>query len=194
MTSLPLDSLDQTDLLQLALQATTANDNGTALYYLKEAILRPDATAPVRFLLASLYAQLNLFDKAIPEMEAALALDPTMGVARFQLGLMQLTAGNTARAMEVLLPLADYGPAHYLAHFGAGLRLLIQDELEAAVQCLAKGISLNKDVVAMNDDMRKIIDRLGNYQIPGPNEDLADAPSALFLAAYMQNRGPKNTH
>jgi tetratricopeptide (TPR) repeat protein len=127
MTTLPLNSLDQADLLQLALQATTANDNdnGTALYYLKEAILRPDATAPVRFLLASLYAQLNLFDKAIPEMEAALALDPTMGVARFQLGLMQLTSGNTVRAMEILLPLSDYGPTHYLAHFGAGLRLLI---------------------------------------------------------------------
>jgi hypothetical protein len=62
------------------------------------------------------------------------------------------------------------------------------------VQCLAKGISLNKDIVAMNDDMRKIIDRLGKYRLAAPDEDLAASPSALFLAAYMQNRGPKNTH
>jgi tetratricopeptide (TPR) repeat protein len=201
MTLPSLECLDQPELLQMALHAATGSDPHAALPYLKEAVMRPDATAPARFLLASVYAQLNLFDKAIPEMEASLALDPTMGVARFQLGLMHLTTGDTLRALDVLLPLADFGPAHYLAHFGAGLRMLIQNELDAAVQCLATGITLNKDIAAMNDDMRRIIERLDR---PGPSapESLPNMPnmptlpagahgditpgSPIFLAAYTQ--------
>lgn len=191
MTLPSLDSLDQPELLQMALHAASGNDPGAALPYLKESVMRPDATAAARFLLVSVYAQLNLFEKAIPEMEASLALDPTMGVARFQLGLMHLTCGDTMRALDVLLPLADFGPAHYLAHFGAGLRQLIRNELDAAVQSLATGISLNKDIAAMNNDMRRIIERLGRLEPSQPEAMPADASlegtaSPIFLAAYTQ--------
>ncbi|NEX61012.1 tetratricopeptide repeat protein [Noviherbaspirillum galbum] len=190
MLPFSLASLDQPELMRLALHAAAIDDHAAALSLLKEAVSRPDATGPVRFLLGSIYAQLNLFDEAIAEMQAALALDPAMGVARFQLGLLLLTSGQCPRALDVLTPLADYGPSHYLTHFGAGLRLLVQNELEDAVRSLAKGISLNKDIAAMNDDMRKIIERIGVSRDLASGADAAGSPDLPRDAQDQVPAGP----
>ena len=90
MSNSILAGLDQAERMQLALQAGAANEAGSAIAYLKEAVARPDATAQAHYLLGAEYAQLGMFDRAAGEMEAALALDQTLYTARLQLGLLCL--------------------------------------------------------------------------------------------------------
>src|SRR4051812_18126235 len=142
MTAPSFSSLDQAELVQLALDATRNGDAGSALSYLKEAVTRPDATAIAHFLLGAEYAQLRMYDRALPEMESAVALDPSMGIARFQLGLLLLSSGDAARASEALQPLCELGTENALSHFGQGLIHLMRDEFEQTVQCLSRGMEL----------------------------------------------------
>ncbi|MES2347551.1 MAG: hypothetical protein V4641_08265, partial [Pseudomonadota bacterium] len=82
MTPNTLALLDQAELQQLALNASAANDSASAIAYWKEAVSRADATAQARYLLGAEYAQIKMYDRAIGEMEAAVALDPALSIAR----------------------------------------------------------------------------------------------------------------
>lgn len=193
MTTTSLAMLDQAELLQIALNASRSNDSGTAIAYLKEAVTRPDATPQAHFLLGSEYAQIRMVDRAVSEMEAAIALDPTFSIARFQLGLLSLTSGAADRARDVLQPLDELGNENALAHFGRGLRHLIQDEFADAVQCLQHGISLNADNQALNSDMQRILDEI-NRLPPETLQKKSDTASSeetaahhIFISAYTGN-------
>lgn len=186
MSNTALSVLDQTELLQLALEADSKNDSGSALAYLKEAASRADASAPALMLLGAHYASLQLNDRAIHAMEAAVAADPQMFIARFQLGLLLLTAGNAARAIEVLQPLEALDENIALRHFSQGLRHMVKDELSAASEHLQRGITLNKENPALNTDMQRIIDEIAKAPVeqraaePSPNDD----SQHVMLSAY----------
>jgi tetratricopeptide (TPR) repeat protein len=195
MTAASLSSLDQTELIQLALDANRNNNAGAALAYLKEAATRPDATAMAHFLLGSEYAQLRMYDRALSEMESAVALDPSMSLARFQLGLLLLTSGIAERATETLRPLCELGPDNAFAHFGQGLIHLTKDEFPEAIRSLKRGMELNSQNAPLNTDMQKIIDRV--KEVAPDAEDKADKGAAaeadsqhILLSAYTS----KTTH
>lgn len=181
-------ALDHSELIHLALEADRNGDSGASLAYLKQAVSRPDATAPAHLLLGAGYAQLQMYDRAVTEMESALALDPSLAIARFQLGLLLLTCGDALRALDTLKPLAELGEAHALAQFGAGLIHLIGDEFGPSIACLHKGIALNTDNPALNQDMLKIIEKIEALppQAPAAESGAASDDSArhIFLSAY----------
>ena len=96
MTTASIAALDQVELVKLALDASRNSNHGVALAYLKEAVSRADATATAHHLLGAEYAQIQMMDRAIVEMEAALALDATLATARLQLGLLLMGTGASA--------------------------------------------------------------------------------------------------
>lgn len=149
--------LDQEELFRLALAAGAAGDSGTALAYLKEAVARPDATANAHYMLGAEYAQLQMYDRAADELEAALALDPALATARLQLGLLWLGRGDSERAAGVLQPLTEAGVSEALQQFGAGLLQLIQGDLNAARASLLQGVTLNTVNAPLNADMQGIV-------------------------------------
>jgi tetratricopeptide (TPR) repeat protein len=169
------DVLDQDELLQLACNAGAAGDSASAIAYLKEAVLRPDATGRAHYLLGVLYAQIRLYGRANDELESALGLDPTLSIARLQLGLLWLGAGAVERAASVLIPLEELPASDALRVFGAGLHHLICGEIDKAIACLAKGIKLNTENAPLNGDMHKILDELARIQTAG-----AQAAGTLF--------------
>jgi tetratricopeptide (TPR) repeat protein len=184
----PLSTLNQQELLKLAIDATYRQDGGMALAYLKEATSRTDSTAAAHFLLGSQYAQIQIPDAAVSEMEAAIAMDPGLNIARFQLGLLLLSFGNTGRATDVLTPLAAVGRQDALAHFAQGLLHLIRDDLPETVRQLSEGIKLNSENAALNKDMQRILDEI----IKLPAQQLVTEPRAeeesgtphVFISAY----------
>jgi tetratricopeptide (TPR) repeat protein len=189
-----LAMLDQQELFQLALKAGGSGDAGAAIAYLKEAVSRPDATANAHYMLGAEYAQLQMYDRAADELEAALALDPALATARLQLGLLWLGAGDGARAAGVLQPLTEGGVAEALAYFGAGLLHLIGDDLPAARASLLAGIALNTSNAPLNADMQGIVAeidaRLGGAQPAAPaseEPEQEDGSHHLFLSAYAGN-------
>lgn len=195
MTLTTLALLDQAELFQLASNASNSDDDATAIGYLKEAVSRPDATASAHYLLGALYAQIKLYDRAVDEMEAAIALDPALSAARVQLGLLWLTSGVAERAEAVLTPLMELGDTDPFQHFGRGLVALLKDQFDDAVGALEAGIALNHTNLPLNGDMRRIIDGVAALRAQAPQAAAAEAAPAadadgaqhLLLSAYTGN-------
>lgn len=195
MTTSTLALLDQTELLQLATTASAAGDSGAAMGYLKEAVSRPDANGIVHFMLGAEYAEIKLYDRAVAEMEAALALDPALSIARLQLGLLWLTGGVADRAETVLSPLAELPDTDALRHFGAGLCALMKDQFDETVQRLERGIALNTTNAPLNGNMQMILDDVKRLLAGAPAvepvkvEEVAPEADAqhVLLSAYTGN-------
>ena len=199
MSNGTLAMLDQAELQQLALNASATNDSASALGYLKEAVSRADATATAHYLLGAEYAQIKMYERAIGEMEAGIALDPGLSVARLQLGMLWLGADQPLRASEVLLPLEELGNGDPLSRFGAGLRHLVAEDLNAALRCLGEGVELNSVNPALNNDMRSIMrhieSTLAGGVVPGAPAAVepdaapaADDSQHILLSAYTGQR------
>lgn len=196
MTHPTLSMLDQAELLQLAMNASTGVDSGSAIAYLKEAVSRADATGAAHYLLGAEYAQIGMYERAVSEMESALALDPALATARLQLGLLWIGAGAVDRAASVLAPLAELAPDDALRHFGAGLCLLIDNQLDQAVARIEQGMALNTSNAPLDQDMRKIIDGIARVRAgaavpaaaaPAPAAAAADDTQHVLLSAYTGN-------
>lgn len=191
MISSTLSLLDQTELLRLALEANNGGENGAAIAYLKEAVSRPDATGNAHFLLGAEYAHIKLYDRAVSEMEAALALDPGLSIARLQLGLLWLTSGMAERALQVFAPLSELPESEPLRLFGEGLSALMRDQFDDAVRLLEAGIVLNQVNEALNGDMRNILDGLARLRAAGglevPEAASTEDAHHVLLSAYTGN-------
>ena len=126
-------------------------------------------------------------------MEAAIALDPTFAIARFQLGLLWLSSGVPDKALQTLQPLEELGEQNELTHFGRGLIHLMRDEFAETVHCLMRGIALNTANPALNADMQKIIDEINqlppdalqNRSASASTEDAGERH--IFISAYTGN-------
>ena len=199
MTPNTLALLDQAELQQLALNASAANDSASAIAYWKEAVSRADATAQSHYLLGAEYAQIKMYDRAIGEMEAAIALDPALSIARLQLGMLWLGANDAARAADVLRTLDELGSGDPLRQFGAGLRHLIREELPEALRCLGEGVTLNTANPPLNHDMQSVMRQIELVQAgaatttgataaaapaSAPAEAGADDSQHILLSAY----------
>lgn len=195
MSTTTLSLLDQAELLQLALNASAANDSGTAIAYLKEATSRPDATAIAHYILGAEYAQSKLYDRAAAEMGKAVEIDPGLSIARLQLGLLWLSGAAADKAVEVLTPLMDLSETDPLRLFGKGLCHLIKDEFIDATECLQNGIKLNETNPALNSDMQKILNEIVVVlnKAETPQVMVAEAPAEaeedgqhVLLSAYTR--------
>lgn len=203
MTTMTLSLLDQAELLQLALNASAADDSGTAIAYLKEAVSRPDSTSVAHYILGAEYAQNKMYDRAVGEMEAALALDPALSIARLQLGLLWLTGGAAEQALTVFGPLSELAEDDPLHLFGQGLCHLARDEFADARALLVAGIAANTVNPPLNADMQRMIDEI-DALAAGASGSGAGAPQAqaapdaeapaedahrMLLSAYTGNTG-----
>jgi tetratricopeptide (TPR) repeat protein len=177
--------LDQAELFQLALAASRGGDGAGAIAYLKAAVGRADATPAAHYLLGAEYAQIGLYDRAIDEMESALALDPALWTARLQLALLYLGANREDRAAEALQPLAGQGQDEALRRFADGLLRLIGDDLAGARDALVTGMEVNDGNAALNGDMQRIVDGI-DKRLEEAAGDAGDAH--LLLSAYAGNQ------
>jgi tetratricopeptide (TPR) repeat protein len=187
-------SLDQTELVHLAMAAAEADDSAASMAYLKEAVSRIDATGVAHYLLGAEFAQAKLYDRAIDEMEAALALDPALSVVRVQLALLWMGAGGADKARSALLPLLELDSDNYLRLFGEGLLGLADDRLADCARLLREGQARNAVNPPLNGDMQRIIDAI-EQTLSAPPQDGADAEADeagarhVLLSAYTGNAG-----
>jgi tetratricopeptide (TPR) repeat protein len=198
MTNATLTALNQDELFQAALSASAGGDGDKAIACLTEAAGRSDATAMAHYLLGAEHAQLQQYDQAIAAMEAALARDPALHVARLQLGMLYLGAQDEVRGADALAPLERLDGFHPLRHFAAGLLMLARGEPAAALASLEEGIGLNLDLPALNSDMRRVareIVRQGLAAATDAPPEPTAAPVAeeedaqhVLLSAYTSNR------
>jgi tetratricopeptide (TPR) repeat protein len=139
--------------------------------------------------------------KAIDEMTQALALNPQLEGARFQLGLLHFTSGNIFEAQSVWQAFHDFDERHPLRLFKTDMLHLAKDEFEDCVALLERGISLC-NVKSINKDIRRVIDKV-RAVVPAKPPAPAPAPAAtqpltqnnpqhVMLARYGQTRDDKS--
>ena len=111
---------------ELLIEATALAQNGEfdgAIEKLKELIDAHPAHEIALGMLAGIYAQIGMHDRAIEYFQRVLETNPENPLARLQMGLCQLSSGKPTEALDTWKPaLAD--PEDFLARFHSGLALL----------------------------------------------------------------------
>lgn len=114
---------DRTALLRSATDAAKRGELDAAIVQLKSLLDLDPKNEVALGMLAAIYAQIGLRDKAAEYFQRTLQVNPRNSLARFQLGLMQLADQKPEEALETWkLSLAD--PGEFMAHFHSGLALL----------------------------------------------------------------------
>jgi Flp pilus assembly protein TadD len=111
-------------------------------------------------LLAAEFAHGKDLDRAEAAYLGALQRAPDFAIARFQLGLLQLTSGRPAAAQATWAPLDALAADDPLRLFKQGLEALSQDRFAAAREHILQGISRNTANPPLNRDMQKVLDRM----------------------------------
>lgn len=198
------NSLDGSELLHLAIEASGRNDHATAITYLKQALDVPaggtamsSEYAKYLYMLGAEYAQIGMMERAQEFMGQAIEMDPTLHTARFQLGLLLITCAQPAQALAVLTPLTELAEDSAFHHFGIGLQSLIQDEFASCQAALTRGIELNNRSAmpnqALNRDMAMLLKAIDERE--QGSKATADAgtgnhaEAGFLMSAY--NRSPE---
>lgn len=176
--------LDAEEYLGLALNALRAGDHGAALAHLKSGAECHPSNAQIAYMLGAEHAQIGLFDRAEQEMARALEIEPGLTMARFQLGLLQLTQSRPADASATWAALDELPEGHGLRLFKLGLEALAQDRFADARSLLEQGIAANNFSADLNRDMTNVLGR-----IPEATEAAATAEAApgVWLGAYRDS-------
>ena len=139
------------------------------------------------FLRGSLLASQRRYGEARAAMASAVGLAPDYALARFQLGLLELSSGLPDAARVTWEPLSRLPEASPLRLFSKGLAALAEDEFETSVALLRRGIEVNQDVPVLNRDMQMVIDAIASGQPPEPPRE-AISPAHLLLQQFSKSR------
>ena len=145
--------------------------------------------ARLHFLCGSMLVQAGRLIEGHNELKKAVSLAPDFAIARFQLGLFQLTSGETANALETFGRLDGLPDGHYLRKFVDGLRCLIRDDFQGTIVNLREGIRLNQENPPLSGDMQMVINQC-EALVSGakPAEDEGVSETSLILRQFSDRR------
>lgn len=151
--------LDAEELMHLALKAMAQDRDDDAILFLKHALQLSPEEGRLHYLLGAVHAQLGMGERAIREIERALSYDPTLGTARFQLGLLYMSNDQEALARKAWMPLDELDADNALRLFKEGMTRFMDEDYAGAVGLLQRGIELNEEVESLNDNMRQVLEQ-----------------------------------
>jgi Flp pilus assembly protein TadD len=142
----------------------------------------------LHFLKGSLLAALSRFDEALAPFTQAVRLNPQFPIARFQLGLLQLTSGDAAAAAATWAPLEALDPEQPLRLFAEGLLRLAADEFALAEALLRRGVAANAELPPLNRDMQVVLDAMSARAAA----DDPEATSSAHLLLQFSGKGTRH--
>lgn len=140
----------------------------------------------LHFMRGSLLASRQDYSGARAAMRTAVDLAPDYAIARFQLGFLLLTSGESHAAQEAWGPLHALPAGNALRVFARGLSHLIHDEFDDAIRLLEEGISLNQENAPLNRDMQMIIDEVRNRKTAQPSSPATSTVDFLLQQAALK--------
>lgn len=162
----------------------SSEDASHDLAELRRAAIDDPRNGVLRFLLAAELAHLQDYDGALLEFSAAIALDPTLDIARFQLGLLHLTLTQVDHALAVLRPLENLADDNPLKHFQRGLVALIRDDTPEFLRSMQRGTELNSTNPALQRDMQLLVDRISQASTTPGTKTRSDADVHTDFSLY----------
>jgi Flp pilus assembly protein TadD len=169
-----------------------AADTMSGVAAIDQALADYPGDARLHFLKGSLLIEGKRFIGAHAAMRRAVELAPEFHLARFQLGLFELTSGEAEAALVTWQPLHALSQDNFLKIFVEGLEHLIADRFEDCIAALREGIERNQENLPLNNDMQLIIARCGelmagNGSMPAGSSD-SEAVSATSLLLGTSRR------
>jgi len=140
------------------------NGQEDTIALIEQATLEFPDNAALQFLLASELAQKQDTAQALKAFEKTVMLDPNMHIARYQYVFFAMVSQASIDYETHLNILLSLDESSYLLHFSAGIQFLLLDQEEQAIQAFSKGLELNNENIALNDDVRNIISLLSGEQ------------------------------
>ncbi|MBA4077916.1 MAG: hypothetical protein C0508_23005 [Cyanobacteria bacterium PR.023] len=171
--------LDSSEYLHLAIHASESGDHHAALNYLNQALTQDPNNASLIYFQAAEHAELGLFERASKGITQALAIDETLDVARFQLGLLHLQLQQTELAQHQFATLTEKTNDPSLKSFSKAYLALINENVESATELLEAGIA-SCESEPLKADMQRVLASLAE----SPVTEEASDHSAMYLGAY----------
>jgi len=176
---------DADEYLHLALHASSMGNPHACMIYLKEALQLQPGNATAIYLLAVQHAELGLAARAIAGMKTALALEPRLEIARFQLGLLLLDANSIAEAKTQFAAL-DRSADAALRLYAEAMSELGDGQWRTAREKLELGLAQPSSNPALSALMRRWLEKLAQGQ-PGKAAAADAAGRAPAETAALQN-------
>lgn len=147
------------EYVHLATHASSRGDHIAALGFLKDALASEPKNAAALYFFATECAELGLLERAIKGMEDALAIEPKMDLARFQLSLLYWQTNQPAPARAHLATLQQ-GEGAELKAYCEALLAIIDNDLEKAKDRLASGLRMEGGNDVLKRNMNNLYHRL----------------------------------
>ncbi len=185
----------KTSTLQEAISASAQGDSTTALALFSQAASEQPNSGVPHLLMGAEHAKLGEIDRAEAGFANALLLEPGLLIARYQLGLLQLTSARAAIALVTWQPLLQLDDSNPLPHFVRGFEALAHDQFDEANRYFEAGLTRNVDNPPLSDDIRKVLERIDAiqtplHQTPTDVEQEASEVDFHFLLSNYQQKGP----
>jgi tetratricopeptide (TPR) repeat protein len=177
-------------LISQGIQASQTGQSDLAIEFWHEASQQQPHRGAPHFLIGSEHAAGRRLDMASQAMEKAVMVEPTLWIARFQWGLLELSSGNALRAAAVWQPLDALPEQSYLRCFRDGLIALSKEQFELAASQLQIGIENNAENEPLNHDMRMVMARIDAIKAQETSDAERDSNALLatFLASGYNTR------
>lgn len=175
-----------------AVLETAQADDARGLAAVEELLASYPGDPRLQFLRGSLLAGRRRYPEAREAMAAAVRIAPEYAIARFQLGLLELTSGEPAAALGTWGPLQMLPPDNALHLFAAGLTHMIRDEWAETITKLEKGIASNNEILPLNRDMQMVIDECRRKLEGGDTETDSEPVSAVQQLLQQFGKGTKH--
>lgn len=186
-----------TSTLQDAISASAQGDSSTALALFSQAASEQPNSGVPHLLMGAEHAKLGEIDRAEAGFANALLLEPGLLIARYQLGLLQLSSARAAIALVTWQPLLQLDDSNPLPHFVRGFEALAHDQFDEASRCFEAGLARNVDNAPLSNDIRKVLEKIDAIQAHShqPLVDSESEPEATevdfhFLLSNYQQKGP----
>ena len=193
--SMPPTQAPMNPTLERALAVSAAGNVADAIALFQHAALEEPASGLPHFLLGAEYATLGQMDLAEQSFTQAVLLAPEWPIPRYQLGLLQFSAGRAAAALLTWQPLLTLDQQNPLPHWVRGFAALAGDAFDQARMHFEAGLERNTEHPPMSADIHLVLARmeaLGQSAATNtPAEPTLPDEEAthVLLSNYLQ-RGP----
>ncbi|HEY7641329.1 MAG TPA: hypothetical protein VH814_16490 [Steroidobacteraceae bacterium] len=172
--------LDAEEYFHLALHASAAGDHHACMTYIEEVLQREPRNARAIYLLAVQHAELGLTQRAITGIKSALAIDPDLEIARFQLGLLLMFDKNEPAEAKNYLERLCSSENRALRAYSEAMIAIAENQPVRARQKLAIGLSESSPDSPLSGLMRRLFERMS---VCGTLPSASEVTSQRSLAA-----------
>lgn len=163
--------LDAEEYFHLALHASAKGDHHACMQHLEEVLQREPLHARAIYLFAVQHAELGLTQRAIAGIKAALAIDPDLEIARFQLGLLLMFDKNLPAEAKDYLGRLCQSENRALKAYSEALIAIVDNQPALARQKLAVGLAESSPDSPLSMLMRRLFERMSSTaSLPNASE------------------------